>query len=180
MSAAFAYDTTYLIVSGAATARHVPELIGMLAPRVPDLLTVLTPNAQQIVAPRELTLVPGHRIVESYFDEAILPRPRDGVLLVTPCSFNTLNKLAQGIADSLALSIAAEAIGRGTPVVVAVSVNAPLWKHPRARESAETLRSWGVRVFDPVVDANGHLSLAPLAEVVEAVAHRCVAVPGTP
>lgn len=160
-------DATYLIVSGAATARRVPELIEQLAPRVPNLLTVLTPNALRIVSPRELALVPGHRVVESYFDDAILPRPPHGVLLVAPCSFNTLNKLAQGVADSLALSITAEAIGRGTPVIVAVSVNDPLWTHPRARQSAEELRCWGVTVLDPVPDANGRLTMAPNETIVE-------------
>jgi phosphopantothenoylcysteine synthetase/decarboxylase len=168
------YEATYLIVSGAATARRVPDLIALLAPNVPGLLTVLTPNAQQIIAPRELALVPGHAIVESYFDDAILPRPKDGALLVAPCSFNTLNKLAQGIADSLALSISAEAIGRGTPVVVAISVNDPLWDHPRAQESVATLRSWGVVVLDPVADENGHLTLAPASVIADRVAALCV------
>ncbi|MDQ3548047.1 MAG: hypothetical protein M3439_04425 [Chloroflexota bacterium] len=160
---------TYLIVSGSATARRVPKLIGALAPRVADLLTVLTPNAQRIVSPRELALVPGHRIIESYFDAAILPRPPDGVLLVAPCSFNTLNKLAQGIADNLALSIAAEAIGRATPVIVAISVNGPLWAHPRAQQSVQDLRRWGVIVLDPVADANGWLTMPPIGVIVEQV-----------
>lgn len=160
---------TYLIVSGAATARRIPELIDALAPRVPNLVTVLTPDAQRIVSPRDLALVPGHRIVESYFDAAILPRPPVGVLLVAPCTFNTLNKLAQGIADSLALSIAAEAIGRGTPVIVAVSVNDPLWAHPRAQQSVHELRHWGVMVLDPVADSNGWLTMAPNDAIVEQV-----------
>jgi phosphopantothenoylcysteine synthetase/decarboxylase len=164
-----ALEATYLIVSGAATARRIPDLIGQLAPRVPNLLTVLTPNAERVVSPRELALVPGHRIVEGYFDDAILPRPPHGVLVVAPCSFNTLNKLAAGIADSLALSISAEAIGRGTPVIVAVSVNGPLRDHPRARLSAAELRSWGVTVLEPVPDANGSLTMAPNEAIVQAV-----------
>lgn len=163
------FEATYLIVSGASTARRVPDLISLLASRVPNLLTVLTPNAQQIVSPRELALVSGHRIVESYFDEAILPRPPQGVLLAAPCSFNTLNKLAHGIADNLALSITAEAIGRGTPVIVALSLNDPLWAHPRAKQSVAELRSWGVTVLDPVLDANGWLTMAPNESIVDAV-----------
>jgi phosphopantothenoylcysteine synthetase/decarboxylase len=163
------YEATYLIVSGAATARRVPGLISALAPHVPNLLTVLTPNASRVVSPRELVLMRGHRLVESYFDEAILPRPPDGVLLVAPCSFNTLNKLAQGIADNLALSMTAEAIGRGTPVIVAISVNNPLWDHPRARQSADDLRSWGVVVLDPVQDANGRLTMASDGAIIQAV-----------
>ncbi|MGH2461624.1 MAG: flavoprotein [Chloroflexota bacterium] len=162
-----ALDTLYLIVSGAATARRVPALLPRLVAGS-RVLTVLTPNASRVVSPRELALVPGHQIVESYFDASILPRPPRGVVLVAPCSFNSLNKLAQGIADSLALSIASEAIGRQTPVVVAISTNAPLWDHPRARESAETLRRWGCDVLDPVASGDA-LTMASDDAIVNAV-----------
>jgi len=144
------YDTLYLVVTGAGTARRAPELLRDLVALVPRVIVLMTPNARTIVSPRELALAPGHRLGESYFDDAILPRPPRGVVLVAPCDFNSLNKLAQGIADNLALSVTAEAIGRGTPVVVAVSCNAPLWAHPRARQSAQTLREWGCGVLDPI------------------------------
>lgn len=162
------YDTLYVIVSGAGTARRAPGLLGRLSGRAPNVLTVLTPNASRVVSPRELSLVPGHQIVESYFDAAILPRPPHGVVLFCPCSFNSLNKLAQGIADNLALSITAEAIGRQTPVVVAVSVNAPLWAHPKATESVATLRRWGCRVIEPVAVGES-LTLATDEAILEAV-----------
>lgn len=167
------FETTYLLVTGASTARRIPQLVEALSASVPGLLTVLTPNARQVVSPRELSMIPGHQVVESYFDDAILPRPAEGVVLVAPCTFNSLNKLAHGIADNLPLSIAAEAIGRGTPVIVAVSVNTPLWAHPQARQSVATLRSWGVTVIEPVADHNGYLTMAPddvlLAAVREAL-----------
>lgn len=163
-----ALDTLYLIVTGAATARRVPELLRRLVVLVPRVVTVLTPNARQVVSPRELALVSGHRVVESYFDDAILPRPPPGVVLVAPCSFNSLNKLALGIADNLALSIAAEAIGRTTPVIVAISTNQPLWAHPRARESVETLRQWGCQIIEPVWLGEA-LSLAPDEDLIRAV-----------
>jgi phosphopantothenoylcysteine synthetase/decarboxylase len=119
------------------------------------VLTLMTPHAARVLAPRDLSSVPGAQLVESYFDPAILPRPPDGVVLVAPCSFNSLNKLAAGIADTLALSVTAEAIGRGTPVLVAPSLNAPLLRHPRARASLAALRTWGVEVIDPVDDGTG-------------------------
>lgn len=162
------YDTLYLIISGASTARRVPELLRKLCAHAPRVITVLTPSAQRIVSPRELATVSGHRIVDSYFDAAILPRPPPGVVLVAPCSFNSLNKLALGIADNLAMSITAEAIGRATPVFVAVSTNPPLWDHPRARQSAETLRQWGCHVLDPVPQGDS-LTLAPDEALVAAV-----------
>jgi len=163
-----AFETLYLIVSGAVTARRVPALLPRLQALFPTVLTILTPNAGRILSPRELALVPGHRVIESYFDVAILPRPPRGVVLVAPCSFNSLNKLALGIADSLALSITAEAIGRGTPVVIAVSTNAPLWAHPRAQQSVEILRSWGCQVLEPVVDGENR-TMAPDEVIIAAV-----------
>ena len=57
----------------------------------------------------------GGRALEA--DVAVPERAR-GVVLFAPCSFNSLNKLAHGIADNLALSVVAEAIGSSTPVIV--------------------------------------------------------------
>jgi phosphopantothenoylcysteine synthetase/decarboxylase len=71
-------------------------------------------------------------------------------VLVAPCTFNSLNHLAHGLSPNLALSVANEAIGRRTPVVVAVACNADLWAHPAAPASAARLRAWGCTVLDPV------------------------------
>ncbi|HEV8633944.1 MAG TPA: flavoprotein [Chloroflexota bacterium] len=165
-------DHVYLVVTAAATARRAPEIAQRLAALAKRLVILLTPNTHRIVAARELVLAlercPDARIVESYFDGAILPRPPDGVVLVAPCSFDSLNKLAYGVADNLALSVVAEAIGRATPVIVAVSVNPPLWAHPRAQESVGTLRSWGAEVIDPVSEGET-LTLAPTDVLVDAV-----------
>jgi phosphopantothenoylcysteine synthetase/decarboxylase len=108
------------------------------------------------------------QVVESYFDLAIRPRPPRGVVLFAPCSFNSLNKLAHGIADNLALSVVAEAIGRGTPVIVGPSLNAPLLNHPEARASLNRLPAWGVTIVPPVDEGEGP-RLAPSAALVDAV-----------
>ena len=159
---------TYLIVTGASVARRTPEVLRALAPVAGHVLTLLTPGARRVISPRELALVPGHQIVESYFDAAILPRPAPGVVVIAPCTFNTLNKLAAGITDNLALSIAAQAIGRRTPLIVAIAVNIPLWTHPRTQEAAATLRGWGCTVLDPVT-ADGTLAMVPPETIASAV-----------
>jgi phosphopantothenoylcysteine synthetase/decarboxylase len=148
-------DLAYIVVTGTTTAPLAIELVRGVLRLVPRVITIVTPNAARVIAPRDLSAIPGNLLVESYFDAAILPRPPDGLVVVAPCSFNSLNKLAGGIADNLALSLTAEAIGRGTPVLVAVSVNAPLLRHPRAQTSMATLRTWGVSVIAPVDSGDG-------------------------
>jgi phosphopantothenoylcysteine synthetase/decarboxylase len=164
-----ALDTAYLIVTGAGVAGEAaPALIAGLAARFATVLTIPTENAARVTERGALGRLPGHRVVESYFDAAILPRPPFGLVLVAPCGFNSLNKLAGGIADTLALSVAAEAIGRGTPVIVAIACNTPLWAHPRAQESAATLRRWGCTILDPVRTGE-QTRMAPVADILAAV-----------
>ncbi|MEW5987376.1 MAG: flavoprotein [Chloroflexota bacterium] len=143
------FERIYLIVTGTLTAYRAPELISGLTTSRKPVITILTPNAGRVIAPRELARVPGHHLVESYFDDNLLPRPAPGLVLIAPCSFNTLNKLAAGVADNLALSITQEMIGQGEPVIVAPSVNPALWRHPLTARSIATLESWGVRVLAP-------------------------------
>jgi phosphopantothenoylcysteine synthetase/decarboxylase len=162
----------YLIVTGTTTAARAPELVRGLLGLVPTVITLCTPNSERVIAPHDLSVLAGNRVVESYFDEAILPRPPRGLVVVAPCSFNSLNKLAAGIADNLALSVVAEAIGRRTPVIVAPSLNEPLLRHPRTSASMATLRDWGVSLIEMVNDGDGP-RLAP-DEIILAEARRCL------
>ncbi len=160
--------TLYVIIAGAGTARRIPGIIEQLSGCFEQVIVVPTENAGRVISRRELALISGVTVVDSYFDKAILPYPPHGVVLVAPCTFNSLNKLAAGIADTLALSIAAEAIGRGTPVVVALSVNPPLHAHPRTGISIEILRSWNVEVIDPD-SSSGWATLALDEKIINAV-----------
>ena len=163
------FDVVYLVLSGTTTAARCPELLrGLVGLGFSTVLALPTPNAARVVAARDLADVEGVQVVESYFDLAIRPRPPFGVVLFAPCSFNSLNKLAHGIADNLALSVTAEAIGRGTPVIVAPSLNGPLLAHPQARASIDRLPAWGVTLIPPVDTGEGP-RLAPTAVLIDAV-----------
>ena len=163
------FDVAYLVLSGATTAARGPELLrGLVGLGFASVIALPTPNAARVVAPRDLADVEGAQVVQSYFDLAIRPRPPRGVVLFAPCGFNSLNKLAHGIADNLALSVVAEAIGRGTPVIVGPSLNAPLLNHPEAQASLRKLPEWGVIIVPPVDDGEGP-RLAPTATLLDAV-----------
>jgi phosphopantothenoylcysteine synthetase/decarboxylase len=163
------FDVVYLVLSGTTTASRCPELArGLVGLGFSTIIAIPTPNASRVLAPRELADVPGVQVVESYFDLAIRPRPPRGVVLFAPCSFNSLNKLALGIADNLALSVVAEAVGRGTPVIVGPSLNQPLLDHPVARASLRTLPVWNVIVVPPIDEGEGP-RLAPSQRLLDAV-----------
>jgi phosphopantothenoylcysteine synthetase/decarboxylase len=163
------FEVAYLVLSGTTTAARCPELLrGLVELGFGTVIALPTPNASRTIALRELADVAGAQVVESYFDLAIRPRPARGVVLFAPCSFNSLNKLAHGIADNLALSVVAEAIGRGTPVIVAPSLNQPLLEHPQAQMSLRVLPTWGVTIVPPVDEGEGP-RLAPTGRLLDVV-----------
>jgi phosphopantothenoylcysteine synthetase/decarboxylase len=163
------FEVVYLLISGTTTAWRCPgllrELIGL---GFGTVVAIPTPNASRVVAFRDLADVEGVQVVESFFGAVIRPRPPRGVVLFAPCSFNSLNKLAQGIADNLALSVAAEAIGRRTPVIVGPSLNQPLLDHPQTQASLGNLIDWGVTIVPPADEGEGP-RLAPDPRLLEAV-----------
>jgi phosphopantothenoylcysteine synthetase/decarboxylase len=155
------------MISGATTAYRAPEFVAALSQRFERVITVQTPNALRLISPHDLRRIPNNNLVESYFDARILPRPTPGPVLFAPCNFNSLNKLAHGIADNLALSIAAEMIGFRQRVVVALSLNEPLFAHPVVGQSIATLRRWGITVVEPMDVGSGPM-MAPTDIVLRA------------
>jgi hypothetical protein len=95
------FDLVYLVLSGAATAARCPELLrGLIGLGFSTAIAIPAPNAS-----RDLAEVKRAQVVKSYFDVAIRPQPSRGVVPLAPCSFNSLNKLARGIANNLALAL---------------------------------------------------------------------------
>lgn len=164
------WDRLYLVVCGAVTAYRLPALIASLLPLTRQLLTLPTPDSSRLLSPRDLARIEGNQVVDSYFAAELLPRPSPGAVLVAPCTFNTLHKLAAGIADNLPLSLTQEAIGRRWPIVIAPSLNAGLWAHPQTQPALSLLQSWGVSLVLP--SAADDYTLAPDAQILAALRAR--------
>ena len=156
----------YVVVSGASSARCVPDLIQELSQFDLPIYTLLTDSALNIISPYHLADLQGHTFIDSYFDPALLTGHKPGLTLVVPATFNTVNKISQGIADTLAHSLVAEAVGAGWPVIIAPSMNPALASHPQFARSLETLQSWGVTVLE----ARSEGDLLIMASVDEIIA----------
>jgi len=88
-------------------------------------------------------------------DEAKPPRP--DAVVVCPMTFNTANKWALGIADTQPLSLLAESLGAGIPIVAVPFVNESLSLHPAWSESLARLKDGGVRILDANPEEPGAL-----------------------
>jgi hypothetical protein len=146
--------TLYLVATGAPLTRRAPDLIPEARNRGWEPVVVASRSAlgwldQDRIRQQGVMLLDGHRSP----DQAKRQPPAEGVILA-PGTFNSINKLAQGIADTYALSVLNEHLGLRTPMVIVPFVNQALAGHPIWQRSLDFLQEAGVTLIDPINGAN--------------------------
>ena len=112
---------------------------------------IATPDGTKFLDAGQLAELTGHPVRAHYKhpDEPDVLPPPDAFVIV-PATFNTINKLAGGISDTLALGLVNEAVGLGLPIIAAPWPSVQLARHPVFQRSIAALRDWGVTVIlDP-------------------------------
>lgn len=140
----------FVYVTGAGISRTIDRLLRKTVNTGWTTYVVATPNVGLVVDPEQVLDVPGVTWIREYEQPPLDIFPF-GTMLVAPCTFNTFNKLANGIADTLATSMIADALGANYPIFVAPSMNPGLWNHPQTSTSYQRLKDWGCRIIDPQI-----------------------------
>lgn len=138
----------YVIACGSSLARDVGRLVELAQADGWDVCAVVTPDGSKFVDVAALERQTGHPVRSRYKnpDEAdVLPEAE--AMIVAPATVNTVSKWAAGIADTLALGLLVEAIGKNLPLVAMPFTNVAMAAHPAFRESMDRLRGWGVTVL---------------------------------
>jgi hypothetical protein len=138
----------YLVACGAYPAGQLPAFVRDAQAQGWDVCVIATPNGLKFLDEGNIAGLSGHPVRTRYKrpDEPdLLPSP--DALVVAPATFNTVNKWAQGISDTLALGLLNEAVGLGLPMIAAPWPNAALAAHPTFIRSVDLLREWGVTVL---------------------------------
>jgi hypothetical protein len=137
----------YVIASGASPARELPELIAALAADW-DTCVITTPEGARFFDIDKMAAMTGHPVRISFKDpDAPDVLPPAKAFAAVPATFNTINKWAAGISDTLALAMLNEAVGLGLPIVAVPWPNAALARHPAFGRSISTLRDCGITVI---------------------------------
>lgn len=138
----------YVIACAAGPAGGVGVLIEQAQREGWDAYLIATPSARAFLDLAALERLTGHPVrVENRAPGEPSPFPAPTAVLVAPATFNTINKWAAGVSDTLALGVINEAIGLRIPVVAMPFVNSALAAHPAFGNSVERLREAGVEVI---------------------------------
>jgi phosphopantothenoylcysteine decarboxylase/phosphopantothenate--cysteine ligase len=149
--------TVVLAVTGSIAAVETVKLAHALRRRGAEVQGIMTEAAAGIIHPDALTYATGRPVVTRITGlvEHVLYCGEGGaadLLLIAPCTANTIAKIACGIDDTPVTTFATTALGRGMPVVVAPAMHESMYCHPGVAENLARLRSWGIDVIDPKIE----------------------------
>jgi phosphopantothenoylcysteine decarboxylase / phosphopantothenate---cysteine ligase len=146
-------------VTGGIAAYKACDLTRLLVKAGHEVIPLVTPGAQRFVS--EETFLALARRPRN--DDVYPHLTRADLLVVAPCTANTLAKLAHGVADN---TLTEAALAHRGPVLVAPAMNPRMWANPATRANVATLCGRGVELVGPDEGemAEGEWGVGRLAE----------------
>jgi phosphopantothenoylcysteine decarboxylase/phosphopantothenate--cysteine ligase len=163
--------TIVLGVTGSIAAVEAVRLAHELIRHGAEVHAVLSRSAIEIVHPNALEYATGRPVVIAITGamEYLAMCGKDGqahLLLIAPCTANTIGKIAHGIDDTTVTTYAANALGSGIPILVAPAAHESMMDNPAVVANTRRLRELGVEF----VEARREEDKAKMAEVDAIVA----------
>lgn len=146
-------------VAGSIAAYKAADLASKLTQAEAQVDVILTGAAEKFVTPLTFQSVTGRRAYtdkdlwgnEAHVLHVGLGRASD-LLVIAPCTANTIAKLAHGQADNL---LAVTALAMQSPLLIAPAMDGGMYDHPATQENIDTLKKRGATFIGP---AEGHLA----------------------
>lgn len=165
-------------VSGSISAYRAADLARELMRHGLIVRVCLTDAAQNFVSAVLFETLTGQPCLVDTFEEPTVGRMahidwarQADLVLIAPATANTINKVANGIADDMLSTIA---LVTTRPMVLAPAMNPQMFLNSTVRRSLEALVSRGATIVEPTegdvaCGENGQGKLASIATIVEVV-----------
>ena len=146
-------------VTGSIAAYKAADLASKLTQAGVQVDVILTSAAEKFVTPLTYQSVTGRKAYtdkDLWGDEAHVLHVNLGktadLLVIAPCTADTMAKLAHGIADNL---LTVTALAATCPILIAPAMDGGMFDHPATQANLQTLQTRSVLVAGP---AAGHLA----------------------
>src|SRR5215207_8587096 len=146
-------------VTGSIAAYKAADLASKLTQTGAQVDVILTGAAEKFITPLTFQSVTGRRAYtdsELWGNEAHVLHVGLGhtadLLIIAPCTANSISKLAQGAADSW---LTVTALAANCPLIIAPAMDGGMFDHPATQENVDTLKKRGAIIVGP---AEGHLA----------------------
>jgi len=144
-----------LIICGGIAAYKSLEIIRLFKKNGVTIKTILTKNGAEFVTPLSITSLSQSKVYQDLFsleneaemDHISLSRWAD-LILIAPATANTISKLANGISDDLASTVA---LASNKKIFVAPAMNVRMWEHQSTKENIAKLKTYNYKIIGPTI-----------------------------
>lgn len=164
-------------VTGSIAAYKAADLASKLTQAGAQVDVILTGAAEKFITPLTFQSVTGRRAYtdkDLWGDEAHVMHISLGktadLLVIAPCTADTMAKLAHGIADNL---LTVTALAATCPLLIAPAMDGGMFDHPATQANLQTLQSRSVLVAGPAAGhlASGMSGVGRMLEPMELLGH---------
>jgi len=146
-------------VTGSIAAYKAADLASKLTQSEAQVDVILTPAAEKFITPLTFQSVTGRQVFtdsdlwagEAHVLHVGLGQSAD-LLVIAPCTANTLGKMAHGLADNL---LTITALAMRSSILIAPAMDAGMYEHPATTENIFILSGRGLRFAGP---DEGHMA----------------------
>lgn len=137
-------------ITGSIAAYKAAFMCRLLIKNGAEVQVVMTQSASAFISPLTLSTLSKKLVVLNMFDEQSNWNNHVNLglwadlMLVAPCSANTMAKMANGICDNLLLAVYLSA---KCPVCIAPAMDLDMWKHPSNKRNLATLQQDRVTII---------------------------------
>ena len=139
-----------LAISGGIAAYKMNYLVRDFVKKGAEVKVILTPSAENFVTKVTLSTISKNAVYSDFYDQngtwnshVELALWAD-VLLVAPCTANTLAKMVHGICDNLVI---ATYMSAKCPVFIAPAMDLDMYAHPSTKENLEKAERFGHHII---------------------------------
>ena len=164
-------------VTGSIAAYKTADLASKLTQAGVQVDVILTPAAEKFISPLTFQSVTGRKAFtdadlwggEAHVLHVGLGQSAD-LLVIAPCTANTLGKLAHGMADNL---LTITALAMRSSILIAPAMDAGMFENPATQENIDILRGRGIYFAGPDEGhmASGLSGRGRMVEPVELMGH---------
>ncbi len=162
--------TIVLGITGSIAAVRCVELTRELRRHGAGVHAVMTQAAQKIIHPEAMRYATGNPVITEITGsvehvEFCGIGGRAALLLIAPCTANTIGKIAHGIDDTTVTTFATTAFGSGIPIMIVPAMHESMYDHPIVIENIGKLTELGVEFVNPILE-EGAAKIASNEEIV--------------
>lgn len=162
-----------LCITGSVSSYRAIDLARLLIRHGAEVYTVMTKAvSKQLLHPEMMKWATGNEVISKLTGNLehiiVADYYRSDLILVYPCTANTIGKFANGIDDTAVSSVLSVGFGAKIPIMISPAMHQAMYDNPIIIENMSRLKKIGIKFIDPTIQ-EGKAKLADPQKVADIV-----------